>query len=205
MKQLSDGTVSAMNIAFLLCLDVARFHSCVTYTVMHFRKETKQFWEVVYRICKGKGLRLFSGSKNMGSVQNKLACRGNYFPKDSSVNFVVPGEKSLVKNSCNLSKVILPGIMDSAIKLLDKSKKYVLSIDGKKIASGLGKNNTGYLWGHKTPNLEEALKKRDEDLSLVSKIEANIDDNSQNEGIKLLPKLLTTMSQYLATTRNMEI
>ena len=97
--------------------------------------------------------------------------------------------------------------MDRAIKLLDKSKKYVLSIDGKKIASGLGKNNTGdiNLCGHKTPNLEEALKKRDEDLSLVSKIEANIDDNSQNEGIKLLPKLLTTMLQYLATTRNTEM
>ena len=53
--------------------------------------------------------------------------------------------------------------MDTAIKLLDKSKKYVLSIDGKKIACGLGKNNTGdiNLWGHETPNLEEALKKRD--------------------------------------------
>ena len=132
VKQLSNGTVSAMNIAFLLCLDVARFHSCVTSTVMHFRKETKQFWEAVYRICKGKGLRLFSRSKNRGGVQNKSAYGGNYCPKDSSVNFVVPDEKSLVKNCCNLSKVILPGIMDSAIKLLDKSKKYFLNIDGKK-------------------------------------------------------------------------
>ena len=44
-----------------------------------------------------------------------------------------------------------------------------------------------------------------EDLSLVSKIEANIDDNTHNEGIKLLPKLLTTMSQNLATTRNTEM
>ena len=132
VKQFSDGTVSAMNIAFLLCQDVARFHSCVTSTVMHFRKETKHFWEVVYRICKGKDLRLSSGSKNRGSVQNKSACSGNYCLKDSSVNFVVPDEKSLVKNCCNLSKLILPGIIDSAIKLLDKSKKYVLSIDGKK-------------------------------------------------------------------------
>ena len=174
---------------------------------MCFRKETKQFWEVVCRICKGKGLRLFSGSKNRGSVQNKSACRRNYCLKVSSVNFVVPDEKSLVRNCCNLSKVILPGIMNSAIKLLDNSKKYVLSIDGKKITSGLGKNNTSdiNLWGHKNPNLEEALKKRNEDLSLVSKIEANIDDNSQSEGIKLLPKLLTTMSEYLATTRSTEM
>ena len=47
----------------------------------------------------------------------------------------------------------------------------------------MGKNNTGdiNLWGHKTPHLEEALKKRDEDFSMVSKIEAKIDENSQNK------------------------
>ena len=40
---------------------------------------------------------------------------------------------------------------------------------------------------------------------MVAKIEANTDDNSQNEGIKLLPTLLRTMSQYLTTTRNTEM
>ena len=50
-----------------------------------------------------------------------------------------------------------------------------------------------------------SLAEKGEDLSLVAKIEANTDDNSQNEGIKLLPKLLRTMSQYLTTTRNTEM
>ena len=58
---ISEGTMSCMNIAFLLCLDVAKLHSYITTTAMHFRKETKEFWEVVYKVCKGKGLRLFSG------------------------------------------------------------------------------------------------------------------------------------------------
>ena len=63
----------------------------------------------------------------------------------------------------------------------------------------MGKNNTGdiNLWGYESPILDKALKKRDENLSLV--------ENSQTEGIKLLLKLLTTMSQYLATTRNTEM
>ena len=50
VKYIADGTMSSLNIAFLLCLGVAKFHSCVTSTVMRFRKETKQFWEVVFRV-----------------------------------------------------------------------------------------------------------------------------------------------------------
>ena len=61
VTHISEGTMSCMNIAFLLCLDVAKLHSRITTTPMHFRKETKQFWEVVYKACKGKGLHLFSG------------------------------------------------------------------------------------------------------------------------------------------------
>ena len=75
VKYIADSTMSSLNIAFLLCLHVAKFHGCVTSTVMRFRKEMKQFWEVVYRVCKGKGLRLFSGSKNRGAVTNKTTSK----------------------------------------------------------------------------------------------------------------------------------
>ena len=71
VTHISEGTTSCMNIAFLLCLDVAKLHSCITTTAMQFRRETKQFWEVVYKVCKGKGLCLFSGSKNSGCLQSK--------------------------------------------------------------------------------------------------------------------------------------
>ena len=44
VKYIADGTMSSQ-----LC----------NFYCFAFRKEMKQFWEVVYRVCKGKGLRLF--------------------------------------------------------------------------------------------------------------------------------------------------
>ena len=55
VMHIAEGMMSCMNIVFLLCLDVAKLHSCVTTMAMRFHRETKQFWEVVYKVCKGKG------------------------------------------------------------------------------------------------------------------------------------------------------
>ena len=51
VTQLSNGTLSPKNIAFLLLLDRVHLNSCATTTAMHFCPETHQFWEVVFRIC----------------------------------------------------------------------------------------------------------------------------------------------------------
>ena len=56
ITQLSEGTLDTMNMSFLSCLEVAKLQSLQTTTAMRFRKETKQFWEMVYQICHGKGL-----------------------------------------------------------------------------------------------------------------------------------------------------
>ena len=55
--------------------------------------------------------------------------------------------------------------------MLDKRKQYVLSVDGKKIAAGLGKPLFGdiNLWVHEKPNLKEALCKRNEDTETLKK------------------------------------
>ena len=129
VKYIADGTMSSLNIAFLICLDIAKFHSCVTSTVMHLRKEMKQFWEVVYRVCKGKGLRLLSGSMNRGTVINKTTLKGNFCPEHSRINFACLDEKSSVNNCCNFPQIIKSGILKSALGLLDKTKKYVMSIE----------------------------------------------------------------------------
>ena len=106
VTQLADGTLDAMDMSFLLCLDIAKLEKCKTTRAMQFRKETKQFWEVVYRICHRKGLRLFPGSKNQGSLQSGSTSRGLFDPKQSSHNFAVPDEKSL-RNGTDLPSVIL--------------------------------------------------------------------------------------------------
>ena len=63
---------------------------------MRFHQETKQFLEVVYKVSKGKGLHLFSGSKNRGCLQSKTMYRGSYDPSHSNHNFAVPDVKSMI-------------------------------------------------------------------------------------------------------------
>ena len=79
----------------------------------------------------------------------------------NQITILLPDVKSLIKNCAGIPNLVFPGILDGAINMLDKSKQYVLSIDGKKIAAGLGKPLFGdiNLWGHEKPNLEEALGK----------------------------------------------
>ena len=43
VTQLADGTFSPMNIAFLLCLEHAKWQSLITTTQMKFRAVTKKF------------------------------------------------------------------------------------------------------------------------------------------------------------------
>ena len=48
VTQLAEDTFSPMNIAFLLCLECAKWQSLITTTQMRFRAVTKIFWLVVY-------------------------------------------------------------------------------------------------------------------------------------------------------------
>ena len=57
VQSLSDGNLSPTNIAFLLCLERAKWQALKTTTQMRFRDFTKKFWLVVYRLLKGKGIR----------------------------------------------------------------------------------------------------------------------------------------------------
>ena len=85
---------------------------------------------------------MFSGSKNQGSLQSG-GQRGSYDQEKSNQNFAVPDEKSLRKSTDDLPSVILSGIIEESFKLLDKNKQYAISIDGKKISTGLSKDDIG--------------------------------------------------------------
>ena len=78
---------------------------------------TQQFWEVVYKVYKGKGLCLLLGSKNRGCLQSKKMDRGSYDPALSNHNFAVPDVKSLVNNCADIPNLIFPGILEGAIKM----------------------------------------------------------------------------------------
>ena len=92
VTQLADGSLSPLNIAFLLCLECAKWQSLKSTTQMRFCNVTKKFRLVVYHLLKGKGLRFFSGPKNYRQVISKETAKGNYDPKKSKINFAVPDE-----------------------------------------------------------------------------------------------------------------
>ena len=64
LTQLSNGTLSPKNIAFLLLLDRVHLNSCATTTAMCFHPETHQFWEVVFRMSWERFMSVFRVEKS---------------------------------------------------------------------------------------------------------------------------------------------
>ena len=155
VQLLRCGKMSPKILASQLCMDVSRFLNCKTTTAMRFRCDTKQFWEVVLHIGHGKRIRLCSGSKNQGALQSKANERGLFLPTENHINFSIPDVKSLTKFSDNIPAIIECGIIEKSLELLDKDKEYVLLIDDKKIAIGLGKGilRDINLWGFESHQL----------------------------------------------------
>ena len=137
VTQLAEGTFSPMNIAFLLCLERAKWQSLFTTTQMRFRAVTKKFWLVVYRLLKGKGIRFFSGPKNWGQVVSKQTKLGKYDPKSSEINFAVPDERYLRSQDRRFGKLIQPGIMKDSLRILQDHPDVVLMADCKRLSKGL--------------------------------------------------------------------
>ena len=171
VTQLASGKLSPLNIAFLLCLERAKWQSLKSTTQMRFRNVTKKFWLVVYRLLKGKGLRFFSGPKNYGQVITGEAARGHYDPDKSEINFAVPDERYLCSQDRVLGRIIPPGIISSSANMLQNHKDVVLMADCKRLAKGLRGIRMGDmdLWGHeRRPTLEEKLDLFRDDLRIVT-------------------------------------
>ena len=63
LKLLQSGEFPMDNIVFILLLECIRFQKCPNTVGMRYSDRTKLFWTVVYRLCKGSGLKFFSGLK----------------------------------------------------------------------------------------------------------------------------------------------
>ena len=103
---------------------------------MQFRKVTKKFWCVVYRILKGKAIRYFSGSKNWGHLVANKYGRGHMDTKESNINFAVPNERYLRSNDEVMGRIIPLGKIEESFKLLQNKKNVILMADLKRIAKG---------------------------------------------------------------------
>ena len=118
-------------------------------------------------------------------MQNKANERGLFPPTESHINFAVPDVKSLTKSSDNIPTITECGIIEKSLELLDRDKEYVLLIDGKKIAIGLGKG-LGHL-------LVENFTKK------IGK------DELEGEILQNLTSIVKNMSDFIKDVRLMDL
>ena len=143
MTQLADGSLSPLNIAFLLGLEHVKWQSLKSTTQMRFHNVTKKFCLVVYHLLKGKGLQFFSGPQNYGQVISKETTKGKYDPKKSEINFAVPDEHYLRTQDRVLGRLIPPGIIEDSMKIIENHKDIVLMADCKRLAKSLRSDSMG--------------------------------------------------------------
>ena len=170
-----------MNIAFLLCLEHAKWQSLITTTQMRFRAVTKKFWLVVYRLLKGKGIRFFSGPKNWGQVVSKETKLGKYDPKSSEINFAVPDECYLRCQDRRFGKLIQPGIMKDSLRILQDHPDVVLMADCKRLSKGLKGERLGDidLWSHEgPPTLVDKLQELEHHKEIISDGIENLEESN---------------------------
>ena len=180
VTQLAEGSFSPMNIAFLLCLERAKWQSLFTTTQIRFRAVTQKFWLVVYRLLKGKGIRFFSGPKNWGQVVSKQTKLGKYDPKSSEINFAVPDERYLRSQDKRFGKFIQPGIMRDSLRILQDHPDVVLMADCKRLSKGLKGEQLGDidLWSHeRTPTLADKLEELDHHKRIIADGIENLEDS----------------------------
>ena len=99
------------------------------------------------------------GVKSAGQILDKSSSRGQFDPQNTNINFAVPDIKTVnnyESHQIDIPKQIQPGLIEQVIDMKPKSKTYVLSFDGKKLAPGLTKENKDIdLFGYE---MEESLQ-----------------------------------------------
>ena len=197
METLNNGRLPLNNIAWILVLERARFASCDTTVGMRYNKVTKNFWSIVYRLCKGSGLKFFSGEKNWGQLVRKVSKKSRYDPLQAKVNFAIPDEKILRLMNSNFPKYMEPGIIQNSLELLKNKKDIVLMADGKLVGKGLKENFKGdvNLFGHEdNPNLDNLKSEFLDHIEDIANSIAKYDTTNKQEQFHTLAELVKLLT-----------
>ena len=75
----------------------------------------------------------------------------------------------------------------------------MISKDGKKIATGLLKDDIGdiNLWGFEEPSIESCKERKELDMAILEEFEDMIDNGTPEEIMAKLPDILSVMTGYL--------
>ena len=157
LESMLKGEIAIDNIPHLAHLETMRFHRCKDSRHMWYSRKMKKNWYCFYKVVRGPPLRLLSGPKGIGN--------NNYEPSTCSINFAVPSPNTIRSvDKSDSAKIIPPSIFNSIINkisqcIMSAPKEFILSYDGKSVATGLKGENCGDvdLWGFETePNLKLA-------------------------------------------------
>ena len=209
ITQIADGTLPVTNMAFLLSLEVALLHSLKNSTQMCYRKDTSLFWEVALSVGGPQLMHLFSSDKHFGQVNSGECSKSKYPPKKGSYNFAVPDERTLRKSKTDIPKDVPCGIIDESLEMLDNSKEFILSLDGKQVGQGLKEHGVGdvHLWGFEgPPSLKDTLRYlRNEGNNILLLADKVYDQDDSNfidpDVVKDLKFVVQTLSYHIKKLR----
>ena len=205
LEFLSDGLFPCTNIVFVLLMERIRFQSCSNTIGMQYCGLTKKFWTIVYWLCKGVGLKFFSGEKNWGQVVNKSTSKSKYVSINSKINFAVPDEKVLRNFNRVLPKIIPPGKIESGLNLLNNKKDIIIMGDGKMVMKGLKTNLEGdvNLFGHeKEPNLNDLKNEIDNKLDYISRCVKRFPNITVHDKYETLLDMITMLTDVIRRVKN---
>ena len=204
LKLLQSGEFPMDNIVFILLLECIRFKKCPNIVGMRYSDRTKLFWTVVYRLCKGSGLKFFSGPKNWGQVVNKECDKSHYNPSNAKLNFAVPDEKILRVSQNGIPKLVPPGKIVKCLDMLSNKKDIVLMADGKLVMKGLKESFLGdvNLFGHETThNLAELKSTLESHITYIGRCCESFKGCNYADQYEILLELLQMNTQLLSKIR----
>ena len=155
-------------------------------------------------MCKGSGLKFFSGPKNWGQVVNKECDKSHYNPSNAKLNFAVPDEKILWECQNGIPKLVPPGKIVKCLDMLSDKKDIVLIADGELVTKGLKESFLGdvNLFGHETtPNLAELKSTLESHITYIGRCCESFKGCNYADQYEILLELLQMNTQLLSKIR----
>ena len=208
IQQIANKSIPVTNIAFLLCLERAKWQSLASTVPMRFRTIAKKIWSVVYRLLKGKWIQFFSGTKNWGHIISKMSKRGQMNPKDSEINFAVPNEWYLHDTDRNMGKIIPPGIITKSCEILQNKQNIMILGDIKRISRGLGWNRYGdvNLWGFEDPpSLKEKTEQTEREINFMELMLNDFNDLDDIDKFVKLKQLIKIITLRIKNVQHLQV
>ena len=139
--------------------------------------------------------------------------KSKYPPKKGIYNFAIPDERILRKSKTQILKDVPCGIINESFEMLDGSKEFILSLDCKRVGSGLKEHRVGdvNLWGFKgPPSLKDSLRhftfEMNSILTIPDKVSEQEDSNFIDpDVVKDLKFVVKTLSYHIKRLREAKV